>query len=214
MACAVVGMPLITPVEGSIASPAGSAGETAQVGVPVRPVTVGAVVAGIATPTVPVIGGIGVTLPALTVIWTVYPTVPEVAPVPTMVYVAGAWIAVGVPLITAGDAVIESPAGSGGDTVQVGAPVKPVVASVFDDGIGVFTPPNIGGNTVYGTHWAYRSAFVANGNDAWFAYGVPEPSGAVFQPVNIYPLRVNAFAVNAAAEDETWLAIDPEPPFE
>lgn len=51
-----VGKPLITPVAGSMASPAGRLGVIDQVTCPVRPVRAGVVVAGIAVPMVPTTG--------------------------------------------------------------------------------------------------------------------------------------------------------------
>lgn len=62
MACETVGMPLITPVAGSMASPAGRPGVIDQVGVPVPPIRASAPVVS-ELPTVPVTADCGTLIP-------------------------------------------------------------------------------------------------------------------------------------------------------
>lgn len=77
-ACAVVGVPVITPVDGVILRPAGR--DADQVMVLPKPVTIGAVVAVIAEPTVPTTGVIDAITP-----WMVTVTlVLAVAPAPVV----------------------------------------------------------------------------------------------------------------------------------
>jgi hypothetical protein len=47
------------------------------------------------------------------------------------------------------------------------------------------------------------------GKLARFAYAVPVPFDAVFQPVNVYPVLVNPFAVSAAPATADSGAVDP-----
>ena len=67
---------------------------------------------------------------------------------------------------------------------------------------------------MFADHCAYKVVLDVNGYNDEFAYGVPEPFAAVFQPSNVYPVRENEFAVRFAAVADDCADIEPVPPFE